>query len=351
MSQTWLPSQEKAIGDRSVRFGFYRDDFAQINLLDTPTLAHWPRFWRRLRLKTWQHFCAITERFWISVSIVNAHHAGTCWCYVFDRKRQQLFEHKWMLPCFAVHVAQNHDGGKTYVNLPGYHTSIQNDLALKQHLIEIQIEASKFHPQAKPAMRGQWVAHEDSQSVQPLVLLKEIFKGRIFYTHKGPCPLEGWFELGDEHIELRPDRDVGIIDIHAAYYPFKTLWNWATFAYLDEQGQMRGVNLTEGTAFPRENALNENVIWMGNRMIPLSHAHFEIPSDPTAPWQIHTFNQEVELQFQPMGLRRESLHLGPIISDYRQPFGYFDGYIKDEQGEKHAIEKAFGCTEKHIATW
>lgn len=69
------------------------------------------------------------------------------------------------------------------------------------------------------------------------------------------------------------------------------------------------------------------------------------------PWRIRTTDGAVELELTPQGLRHERVNLGLAASAYNQPYGLYSGMLVDSAGRKHAVEKAFGIAEDHIATW
>ena len=59
----------------------------------------------------------------------------------------------------------------------------------------------------------------------------------------------------------------------------------------------------------------------------------------------------MDLELTPQGLRRERLNLGLVGSAYDQPYGLYSGTLVDSGGKRHAVEKAFGVAEDHVATW
>jgi hypothetical protein len=170
------------------------------------------------------------------------------------------------------------------------------------------------------------------------------------FTHKSACPASGVLDIGGESAEFNPDRDVGLLDYHKAYYPRNTFWRWATFATIDEKGDILGVNLTHNV-IEDDKRFNENCIWHGNSISQVGPARFDIPKDPYRKWAIRTEDGAVELELNPQGLRREHVNLGLARSTYDQPYGLYSGTLVDSEGRRHTVENVFGLAEDHIAKW
>ncbi|MDP8256154.1 MAG: DUF2804 domain-containing protein [Candidatus Alcyoniella australis] len=344
------PAPKRAVEQGGqVNYGYYLGEFAELNLLDAPLDGRGsrePRLIRKLRLKEWQHVALISPTHWVSLSMVNAQYLNVSWCYVFDRESGELIEHKHNARPGAVRVPRELWNDTCSFVLPGYGVRIHNQLAQGRHVIEIDIAATK----KLPAFAGRVIAYEDPDEVQPLIPLLPMSSGRTFYTHKVPTPIEGELTVGERKLTFERGRDVALFDVHKAFYPFRTYWNWATFAGRDEKGGLIGASFTQGTAFDgREHT--ENCLWSGNTIALLPQVRFEVPKDTLDRWKLSTLDGRCELEFEPQGQRSESIRVGPIISEYFQPFGLFNGFIVDEQGVRREIKNQFGCTEKHASTW
>ncbi len=160
----------------------------------------------------------------------------------------------------------------------------------------------------------------------------------------------GALEVGGERVEFKPDRDVGLLDFHKAYYPRRTFWKWATFATIDAAGSLLGVNLTHNV-IQDDTRNNENCIWHGNHLSLVGAARFDIPKDRMQPWRIRTDDAAVDLELIPQGRRREKVNLGFVKSAYDQPYGLYSGTLLDSEGVRHRVEKVFGLAEDHVSLW
>ena len=58
----------------------------------------------------------------------------------------------------------------------------------------------------------------------------------------------------------------------------------------------------------------------------------------------------VDLDFHPQGERAERIRIGPILSDFHQPFGLFRGRLGKE-GDAVEMRDLFGLCEQHITRY
>jgi hypothetical protein len=223
---------------------------------------------------------------------------------------------------------------------------VHNHLERQEHRFEIEVGRKR----SLPSVSGTIVLHEDPARTQPLVALLPLGPNRPMFTHKSACPASGALEIGGERVEFTPERNVGLLDYHKAYYPHNTFWKWATFGTIDATGELLGANLTHNVIEDDEQ-FNENCIWHGNSVSLVGAARFDIPKDPMQPWRIKTTDGAVDLELIPQGMRSERLNLGVARSDYDQPYGLYSGTLVDSEGRKHKVEDAFGVAEDHVAAW
>ena len=89
---------------------------------------------------------------------------------------------------------------------------------------------------------------------------------------------------------------------------------------------------------------NENLIWFENEISILPPAHFTkdkptIEFDGHAKWHIQDEHDMVNLDFEIFNVFDMITHALPIISiEYFIVFGEFNGYVRDENGEKYEFK-------------
>ena len=309
--------------------------------------ARFRKVLRLNRLKEWHHFALVHPEIYVSVAVADLKYVTASWVFVHDRVSGMSFEHERKAPGRRVDLPAelwdarwSFDGGK------GYKIESRNHLTGGAHTLNIDIrrDGGRSDVQARLTLR------EDLDRIHPLVAVLPIGPKRPFYTHKVPCPLEGTVRVGNRSYTFSPERDLGLLDIHKAFYPRKTWWKWATFATVCPDGAIRGVNLTHNVIQP-DDKHNENALWDGDRLHLLGPARFEIPEDPNAPWRIRTLDGLADLGFRPMGARTEDTNLLVARSWYNQPVGLFSGVVKDGRKGEHVFEDVWGVAEDHRVTW
>ena len=341
-----LETPDRAVVDGQVQFGRFTRPFRELNLLDAQCGI--PRLGglRSFRLKEWVHFALIHPDWYLSMAVVDVGFLVTSWLHVFDRRNRKAFEHVRKLPPCMFHAPANVWNHSAELKTRGYRVFVHNHLEQQVHRLSIEVRGKR----SLPAVAGTVLLHEDPARTQPMVAMLPLGPNRPMFTHKSACPASGVLEIGGEKVELIPNRDVGLLDYHKAYYPRNTFWRWATFATIDATGNLLGVNLTHNVIKDDEQ-FNENCIWHGNSVSLPGAARFEIPKDPMQKWKIRTTDGAVDLELTPQGLRKELVNLGFARTAYNQPYGLYSGTLVDSGGRKHAVEKAFGIAEDHAATW
>lgn len=341
-----LETPDRAVVDGHVQFGRFERPFRELNLLDAQCGI--PRFGglRRFRLKEWVHVALVHDDWYLSLAIVDAGFLVTSWLHLFDRRNRDAFEHVRKLPPGRFRAPANVWDHSGKIETRGYRVFVHNHLEREVHRFQIEVRGKR----SLPAVAGTLLLHEDPTRTQPLVALLPLGSNRPMFTHKSACPASGVLEIGGERVEFTPDRNVGLLDYHKAYYPRNTFWRWATFATIDATGNLLGVNLTQNV-IEDDTRFNENCIWHGNSISLVGPARFDIPKDTTQPWTIRTADGAVNLELTPQGLRRERVNLGLARSAYDQPYGLYSGTLVDSGGRRHDVKKAFGLAEDHVATW
>jgi hypothetical protein len=337
---------ERAVLQGQVQFGRFARPFRDLNLLEAKCGI--PRLFglRRLRLKEWVHIALIHHEWYLSLALVDLGFLGTSWLHLFNRRTGEAFEHGRKLRPGRFHAPENVWDHSAKIETPGYRVRVHHHLDRQVHRFDINVKEKG----QRPAVVGAVLLHEDPARTQPLVVMLPLGPNRPMFSQKSACPVTGALDVGGEKVEFAPDKHVGLLDYHKAFYPRSTFWKWGTFATIDAAGSLLGVNLTHNV-IADDTRFNENCIWHGNRLTLLRAARFDIPKDRMQPWRIHTEDSRVDLELVPQGQRRERVNLGLVKSAYDQPYGLYSGTLIDSEGRRHKVEKAFGLAEDHASTW
>jgi hypothetical protein len=298
----------------------------------------------RLRLKQWQHVAIVTPHAFVGLAIVDAAYLRLTWCHVVDRTTGAHFEHVRKAPALDLHVTPDVWDSRSHVRARGYRAAIESQLKAGEHRVVVDIDAARD----LPSFACDLVC--PTAGVDPLAVLLPVGGGRGMYSLKVPLPARGVVRIGGVEREVDAATSFGIWDVHAAHYPRRTFWQWATFAGRDARGRAIGLNLTRNVNLDDE-ALNENALWVDGAIHRLGPARFEMdPARPLEPWHVGTVDGAVELVFRPEGLRSEDLRLGVVETVFRQPYGTFSGVARTAAGEV-PIQGLFGVCEDHHSIW
>ncbi|MHB8139014.1 MAG: DUF2804 domain-containing protein [Smithellaceae bacterium] len=333
--------------DGSVNFGTFRTPFRNANILDAPLYSlPAPGFWKNFRLKEWQHFGIITPARYFGMVIFDAKFMGVSFFYVYDRLKNQRFEHAVQLPGSAARVAGQVYDDCCEFKKKGYLLRFENRLDKGYHKIIIDIDGRKD----LPAVKGEIKIIEDLNDIEPLVQVSPVTSFRPFYTHKAAMPAEGTIKLGAEEIVIDRKQDVALIDEQKTYYPYSSFWKWATAAGYSDDGKLLAFNLCQNMISEDED-FNENCFWINGKISCLKAARFEF-GDVMQPWKMKITDGKLDLSFIPVGERAQNITAAGLIrSDFHQPFGLYSGRFQDEQGVTYTIKNIFGLAEHHITRY
>jgi hypothetical protein len=181
------------------------------------------------------------------------------------------------------------------------------------------------------------------------VIVSPVSDNRPLYTHKAAAPVEGKIVFGDKEVRLHPEKDVGLMDVQKTYYPYRTFWNWSTFAGHDESGRFIAMNACQNFIEDDE-VYNENCTWVDGEITLLGAVKFDFDrNDLLKPWKIKAPGGGLDLTFKPEGKRVGRVNAGVLMSDFNQPFGKFTGTMAGPGGKEVEVDGPFGLCEWHLA--
>lgn len=306
-------------GDR-LRVGSYRGECASYEI-DA-------RFGRAARVraqKRWTWCGALTDEVAVGVAIVRTGYAANVFCWVFDRKRRTfLTDISRVVPRFAVTLART---------VPSF-----GEVATFRMLRE-RCDIVRD--------RTRWTVIAVIGEVRLDLLLTETASpataicptphaGHLNVTRKQACATAtGTVQVGATRFELTDGT--GLLDHSHGMLPRETTWRWAIGA---------GTRGDQHVAFNLVTDFNdqlENIIWLDHQPTYAGHVEFTIPNDPADLWAVR--GERVDLTLRPEGVRKQSLNLGVVVSDYAQPLGVWQGTIDGEPVH------ARGVAELHRSVW
>lgn len=336
-------------GGEIVDFGVFEEPFRELRLEEADifrTRGRMPDMFTRFRLKEWQHYGIIHPEHYLGMLIFDAKFMGFSFVYHFDRRNGAMIEHdRQALPGTAI-LADTTWRGECSFQARGYSLRVENNLEEGYHRGLIQVEPKR----GLPGIGGEFRMLEDISTYQPLVVASPFSPNRPLYTHKNACPVEGEISIGEETVDLDPSRDVCLLDEQKAFYPYRSFWRWLTFGGYAEGKGLVAANLCHNLIADDEE-YNENCYWIGGRIHLTGAARFGYSEAfILGPWFVRTTDGLVDVEFRPQGERSQRIRVGPIYSDFHQPFGLFGGSL-GEGDEELEVKEIFGLCEQHITRY
>ena len=332
-----------------VEFGAFEEPFRELNLGEADIFRLGARSLRplnRFRLKQWQHYGVIHPQHYLGMVIFDARFMTVSFIYHYDRVGGGMFEHSRQAPGSKGMVAETMWKGECSFSARGYSMRFENNLEEGYHRVFLDAAERRN----LPSISGEFRMLEDISRYQPLVVVSPFSPNRPLYTHKAACPVEGRVSVGEEVIELDPSRDVCLLDEQKAFYPYRSFWRWLCFGGFAPQGTLIAANLCHNI-IAEDEKYSENCYWVDGKIHLTGAARFGYSeADILGPWFINTTDGLVDVEFRPQGERAERIKVGPIMSDFHQPFGLFRGSL-GKGGDAVDVRDLFGLCEQHITRY
>ena len=154
-----------------------------------------------------------------------------------------------------------------------------------------------------------------------------------------------------EELNFKIDNSFVIYDWTGGYLRRETNWLWTSVSGKTIENNDFGINLA---SFVNETYFPENAFWVNGTRTRFNNIIYDFDiSDPyNEVWKIHNEQNTIKLNFKPLGERNDNQNKWPIAKVwFRQFIGEFNGYIIDQNGNKHEIVDAHGFCEIHKSVW
>ncbi|MBV8656813.1 MAG: DUF2804 domain-containing protein [Burkholderiales bacterium] len=298
--------------------------------------GEWARsaWYRHFHHKRWQYVGIAAGRCFIGCAVVDVGWTNMAFAYVFDLERKSVV------------------GSVSCDGLPGLTAQLADVPAAgaesKFRLFGARIVFSETEPgQFRLQVRGPGGlaidAELDGTSAAPWLFASNRVEGGTWHaTHKSPSLVTRGVAHADGETYSLDGAHSGL-DHSNGLLARDTRWLWAS-----AHGQGMGFNLQSGYFGD-----NENALWLDGRLIPLGAAQFEFdPNHTASPWRMRTEDQLLDLQFVPVGERREDRNLIVAASRYVQPVGHYTGWVRASATDvPRPVSGLLGVAEHHESRW
>jgi hypothetical protein len=323
-------------------FGLYPQPLTSLNLEDfRPHGMKAPssltqRWILHYRIKRWEYLGLCNDALIFGIAIVRLGYMCNCFAYLFDRRSGRISEYEVLTP-----------GGRA-ARFMG--TSLTGETVFESGKTQVQMISDLETISVKGSIKGTLSVNLTfRKAAEPLVCLTRVGLKGFNYTHKeAGCPVLGRISHKGVSWAIEEEQAFGVQDYTLGYLARHTFWNWAAGGGRDREGNRIGFNLVQGI---NETGFTENVFWVNGRLNKTDVVDFRYDDlDLLKPWNIQSNDSRVRLRFLPAGKRSAKTNAGLLASRFHQPFGRFEGTLRDGE-QVHRLHNVSGFAEEHYAKW
>ena len=327
--------------DGQPTFGLFEQGVAQINYLDYDLRSPMDRklggLAKRFKFNQFQFVALVSPQLIVGVAIVDLKLVSNAFVYLYDPQTKAFDEYSFLQP-FARNtvIDQRPDDGAAYFR-SGKNT------------ISIEVKSGRRQLSVSLQSGVQISADIDESSAAPLAICSRAgYQGWVYTRKTAAMFCEGSVAWAGKSYDLRGIKALASVDWTAGYMRGETFWNWGSMSATLGDGRRLGLNLAAGV---NETGFTENALWLDGKLIKIDMVNFQFDRyRPDSAWRMQSADGIVDLQFTPMGRRKEKINALLIASNFTQHFGLFGGQIRVAD-ELITIENCWGFAEDHYARW
>jgi hypothetical protein len=294
--------------DGRPRFGIYSSPLTSLNLDDFRPYgakdgASSAKSWiLKYRIKRWEYLGVCNNDIIFGIAVVRLGYMCNLFAYLFDRQSAKISEYNILTPGGGAAIFEG--------------TSLTGKITFKSGKTEVRMTSDSETITLEGSIKGELSVNLSFQKYEePLVCLTRVGLKGFNYTHKeAGIPVWGTISHKGMSWYIQEEQSFGVRDY--------------TLGYLARQ-----------------------TFWVNGRLVKTDVVDFRYDDlDLLKSWQIESNDGRVRLQFLPEGKRSANIHFGLIASKFHQPFGRFEGTLRDED-QVCELQNVSGFTEEHYAKW
>ncbi|MBF0224981.1 MAG: DUF2804 domain-containing protein [Desulfobacterales bacterium] len=347
MQQTTLSNNKSGVLllDGAANFGAHAIRFNPIDMENLLKIEHKRFSIQQFREKRWSYLGILNPRVILGCAVIHLGYVASAFIFAFDRQDKRMLEHTMILPPISqVRFDRHPDQG--ICSFSSLRTKI-----IMSHDINSGVRRLNTNMfLIRNPIKTQIVVSDSPEFFSPLQVIIPMENGKVVFTNKeAGLHAEGSITMGNKTFELKPEETWAIFDWTDGFFNRNTFWNWACGAGRSSDGTRIGFNFSAGVY---ENGVLENVIWIDGEPITISEVKFIYDNkNPMTTWRVQSVDGNVNLQFEPEGIRSANDNIGIMASRFMQPCGNFSGIIKNKEGQILNLTSVAGVVEEHYAKW
>jgi len=286
--------------------------------------------------KRWQHLSLATEELLLSLSLVDLGYAASGFVSVADLKANRFQYDLSYLAAPKLMVRVNRKPGRGCD--ARFWLPTQAEMSLKRGTTSTRY-------QLKIAAAGLQVdaTLEAQAAPPPLLVIGDPVPGAAMVTQKTPLlRVSGKLSIPEGRFNLAGGW--ASLDFTTGVLPRPTHWQWASGLGVDTQGRPMAFNLADGNNL---GSVSENAVWNAEEIVLAPAPRFEWDREhPDRPWRVLSDDGQVELQFTPRLVHRETKNYGLLETRFVQVLGKYDGKVLGRE-----VRELAGIAEDQWAKW
>ncbi len=341
-TRTLKTAPAQLYGETGFEFGSFDKPIANPNLIDAkrPYKLPLPGLLKWMQLREWQAFQISNGTHFVMVAIYNAKKISLVQFIVYDIVNNKKYRYEKKVAPWSINVATGLYETESRYESGNFSLIAKHDL----NSSFLELTASIKNQKGLPEVEAKFNGNHDVKRYEPMVVCMPFSEKRAMYSHKCLMPVSGSIQFGQDVIPFPDKISQLIIDDHKGYYPYPTIYDWVTGMGRDDEGRIIGFNCTDNQILDHEKN-NENCLWHDGKLSLLPPIKVKRPNGYKGDWIIQDNYGKVNLEFRPVIHTAVDVNLLILRSKYQGPYGFFNGFIKNRDGQKVEIKEMFGMGE------
>ena len=342
-SREILAPRASPVEDGSPVIGTWNRAFEKIDLLEIrrPYPFPMPRWARDIRIKEWQYFNAQNDQYLLEALFCNLKMYRMAQVLLYDKETGQKFVFRkvkpgsgWQLPSSLSNASVDSHSSQFYFRIHSW-------LDAGTVRLDINIEAAR----RRPSLTVHLAYNVSGHDVTPMAVSLRIAQQRSMYTYKVFAPVSGDMVLGGRHINMKQDNCSGFFCDYKGFFPYRMQTIYCNAMGFTEENRRFGFHIAENQT-KENNRNNENALWVDGKLTPLPPVLITTPGGPEDIWVIQDVEGMVDLTFTPKEQNKSGKNIFITRAEVNAPLGYYNGMLKNCDGEEIQIKNLFGMGEK-----
>lgn len=299
------------------------------------------------RIKEWDYYCLTTDRYALALTIADNGYLGFLGVSWMDLQSGTAINHGAVrpFPFGRMRLPASADQGDIDQRKGNLHLAFRTEPGARY----LQVDAPGFA--GGRGLSGELRLEQPNDDRMVIATPFPDVPQAFYYNQKINCmPVSGEVMLGGEHHRFEADSAFGVLDWGRGVWTYDNTWYWASASGMIGQ-QRFGFNL--GYGFGDTSAASENMFFLNGQGHKLAEVTFHLPNGrpDSGAWNFTSSDGRLEMRFDPIVDRHDTVHLGPFHTAQHQVFGRFSGRAIGDDGTVHVFTELTGFAEKVHNRW